>query len=910
MRALRSIIARIGGMLTGGRQDAELDEELQAHLELLTQEHQRRGLSREAARQLARREFGGVAQITEAYRDQRGLPFVDTLAQDVRYAFRMWRRAPGFNVVVILVLALGIGANSAMFTVVNVLLFRPLPGHAADLVGIYSHDPSKPDSYRAFSFPNYADVRDHADVFDGVLAHAFALVGVAQGDAMRRTFVEVVSSNFFSTVGVALAAGRTFTEEEERPGADAPVVIVGYGRWQDAGLNPALIGSTIRINSRDFTIVGVAPSGFTGTTALISPDMWLPLGVFDSVVNDIFRSDRSGLADRSNAALNVAGRLKAGVSLAAANARLEVLAGQLAQAYPAENRGQLLSVSGLSRVNISTSPSDDRGPAVVSAAMMPLAGAVLLIACLNVTNMFLARGTSRKKEIAIRIAVGGGRRRIVRQLLTESVLLAIAGAGLALLFSTWTMRLLVASLASVLPMSLQLDPAPDANVLFATMAFAALSTVVFGLAPALKLSRPDVLSDLKDSGADPRRTERRFGLRAWLVIGQVAISLTLMMAGGLFARGAIKASAGDPGYGYDRLLLASIDPSLSGLDETRARAEVQALLTRIRALPAIEAVGTASQVPFGEFHEGRAVTRAGHADERDARGATYTVVSGGYFKALGLPILRGRDFSAAEETSNVAPRVAMVDEPLAHLLFGSDNPIGQQIALPHREGDTPQDNAPMQIVGVVPGIRDDLFQREPAPHLYVPAGMRYRAATHIHVRRAANGPGDAQVLDMIRRELTAVDPRLPVMELTTMSGFHQRGLLLWVIRAAGRTLTAFGAVALLLAAIGVYGVMSYLASRRTHEFGVRLALGATRGDILWLVFRESIRTTSVGLLIGFPLALTVALLLRSAIYGISAWDPVVVLGAPGVLVAAAALATYLPARRATRTTAMDALRDL
>jgi predicted permease len=901
-------VARVAGALTGARHDAELDAELQAHIDMLADEHEHRGLSRQAARQAALREFGGVTQITEAYREQRGLPFLDVLAQDVRYAARMWRRAPGFNLIVILVLALGIGANSAMFTLVNALLFRPLPGQASDLVGVYSHDPAKPDSYRAFSFPNYVDVRDHADVFDGLLAHTFALVGVKQGDVVRRTFVEVVSANFFSTIGVQLAAGRTFTAEEEQPRANLPVVIVGYTRWKDAGLNPAVIGSTISINSRDFTVVGIAPPGFTGTTALIAPDMWLPLGVFDGVVNDIFRNTGSGLADRANTALNVAGRLKPGVSLAAADARLQVLAAQLAQAYPAENRGQVLSVSRLSRVNISTNPSDDTGPTILSAVMMPLAGAVLLIACLNVTNMFLARGTSRKKEIAIRIAVGGGRRRIIRQLLTESVLLAVAGGALALLVSTWTMRLTVASLTPILPMPLQLDPAPDANVLIATMAFALMSTIVFGLAPALKLSRPDVVSDLKDTGADLRRSERRFGMRAWLVIGQVAVSLTLMIAGGLFARGAIKASSGDPGYRYDRLLLVSIDPGLAGIDEAHARPMMQSVLARIRALPSVEAAGTASQVPFGQFHEGRSVARAGHADERDARGATYTAVSADYFKALGLRVLRGRDFTAAEESSTSVPRVAIVDEPLARSLFGSDDVVGQQIFLPHRDGDTTADNAPMQIVGVVPGIRDDLFQRDPVAHLYVPAGLRYRAATHIHVRRAANGPGDAEVIDMLRRELIAVDSRLPIVELTTMSGFHQRGLLLWVIRAAGRTLTAFGLVALLLAAIGVYGVMSYLASRRMHEFGVRVALGATRRDILWLVFREGFRTTGVGLLIGFPLALSLALLLRSAIYGISPWDPVVIVGAPMVLVTAAALAIYLPARRATRTTAMEALR--
>jgi len=913
VRALRSIAARVAGVLTGAGRDAELDEELQAHIDMLADEHERRGLSREAARQAALREFGGLTQITEAYREQRGLPFIDVLAQDVRYALRMWRRAPGFNLIVVLVLAIGIGANSAMFTLVNALLFRPLPGRVSHLFGLYSHDPGKPNSYRSFSYPNYVDIRDHADVFEGLLAHTFALVGVAQGDITRRTFVEVVSSNFFSTVGVRLAAGRTFTEEEERPGASRAVAIAGYRQWKDAGLDPAFIGSTIRINSRDFTVVGVAPAGFTGTTALMSPDMWLPLGMFDVVVNDIFKNNGETLGSRANGSLNVAGVLKPGVSAAAANARLEVISKQLEAAYPAENRGQLLTVGRLSRVNISTGPSDDTGPAIVSAVMMPLSGAVLLIACLNVTNMFLARGTARKKEIAIRIAVGGGRRRIVRQLLTESVMLAAAAAGLALLFSAWTMRLFLASLPAVLPMSLQLDPTPDANVLFATMAFALLSTIVFGLAPALKLSRPNVISDLKDAGADAPRADRRFGLRAWLVIGQVAISLTLMIAGGLFARGAIKASAGDPGYRYDRVLIASIDPSLAGFDEAHARTLVQSALARIRALPAIEAAGTASQVPFGEFHEGRGVTRAGHgaeSDPRNARDATYTAISAAYFKAIGLPLLRGRDFTAAEETSGSAPRVAIVDEPLARALFGNENPIGEQIVLPHRDGDTPADNAPMQIVGLVPGIRDDLFQSEPAAHLYVPASVRYRATAHIHVRRAANGPGDAQVLDMIRRELAAVDPRLPVVELATMSGLHQRGLLLWVIRSAGRTLTAFGVVALLLAGIGVYGVMSYLASRRTHEFGVRLALGATRRDILWLVFREGIRTTGVGLLIGFPLALALAMLLRSAIYAVSPWDPAVIVVAPVVLIAAAALATYLPARRATRTTAMDALRDL
>ncbi len=896
------------------RRDADLDAELSLHLDHLTEDHVRRGLSPDAARLAARRDLGGIAQVKDTYRDQRGLPFVDTLGQDTRYAVRTLRRSPAFALVVVLVLGLGIGANTAMFTFVNALLFRPLPGRAGELVGLYSHDRTQPDSYRIFSYPNYADIRDQADVFDGLTAYMFALTGIPSGDVTRRTFVQLVSSNYFATLGVPLATGRGFTAEEERPGAALRVVVTSYSRWKQAGLDPAFVGRTLQINTDDYTVVGVAPEGFTGTTALVAPELWLPLGVYDTVVNDIFKNYGGGLADRTTAGLFVAGRLKAGVSPAAAAARLEVVSRRLEEAYPGPNRHQLLTINPLPRVSTSSEPQSDTGLAVMSAVILPLSGAVLLIACLNIANMLLARGTARRKEIAIRVALGGGRARIVRQLLTESFILALAGAAVGLLLGYWSMHLLAASLTPLLPLPLQFDPRPDVRVLVATTVFAGMSTLFFGLGPALKLSRSDVVGDLKEVGGDTRGQGRRVATRGWLVVCQIAVSLTLMTAGGLFARAAMKASAADPGFRYDRELLVGVDPSLAGYDEVRGRASYAAVLDRVRSLPGVEAAGMASIVPFGDFHEGSPVERPGKTTADSVkRSPTYTIVGADYFRSLGLRMRRGREFTLTEEQSASAPRVAMIDETLARLLFPNEDPLGQEVRLAERPDETPAQRArtqPMQIVGVTPALRDELFDRGVTGHLYVPSGSHYRANMNIHVRVShlrdgANAEG--QTLDAIRRSLRALDSRLPVVELTTMRGFHDRGLVLWAMRAAGKTLTGFGALALLLAAIGVYGVKSYVVSQRTREIGIRMALGATSTDVLWMVLRDGARLTLLGLVIGFPLAIGLALFLSRVLVGVSPLDPLVLTLAPATLAAAAAVATYVPARRATRVMPLDAL---
>src|SRR5436190_10483112 len=692
------------------------------------------------------------------------------LLQDLRFGARTLAKTPSFTIVAVGVLALGIGANSAMFTLVNALLLRPLVGRVDELVGLYSHDRTKPESsYRGFAYPNYVDIRDGNDVFDSLMAHTFAMVGVPNGDTTRQTFIEVVSSNYFEALGAPLAAGRAFTLDEERPTARIPVAIV-------TNQHADLLGKTIKVNAIDFTVVGVAPRNFTGTMALISPEMWLPMGMFDVVVNDIFKNNGGGLVDRKNQSLVVAGRLKPGVTMAAAASRLDTLSRQLENAYPAENKEQLLTVHPLPRLGTSTSPGSDAGPAGFAAALMALSGVVLLIACLNISNMLLARGAARRKEIAIRLAGGGGRGRIVRQLLTEGLLLALAGAAGGMLMASWAMGAFARSLAGIMPMGVSFEPKPDAAIVFATVAFAAVATVMSGLGPALKLSKTDLVADLKALSADGSPTlGRRFSSSNVMVVGQIALSLMLLAAGGLFARGALKAAAANPGFSYDRQLLVGTDPQLVQYDEARGRVSYREVLARVRALPGVAAVGMAASVPFGDFHEGHLVERVGGAASQDQAAksnATYRIIGADYFRALDLPMVRGREFTAAEEASPSAPRVVIVDERLARKLFGADDPIGQMIRYSARPGETTgNDGQPMEIVGVAAPIRDELFDREAGPAFYEPWGRHYRGNMFLHVRAARAGT-EAELLQAIRRELRSSDPKLPVLQATTMSAFH------------------------------------------------------------------------------------------------------------------------------------------
>jgi predicted permease len=828
------------------------------------------------------------------------------LLQDLRFAVRSFAKAPGFTSLAVVVLAVAIGANSAAFTIVNALLFRPLPTEAEDVVGLYRFEKTTRD-FHLFPYPNFAEIRERNDVFEVLAAHTYTLAAAPAGDTSRRFMVELITADYFAALRVRLAAGRTFTPDEERPGAGAPVVIAGYDRWAATGFDPGFLGSTMVINGIHFTVVGIAAPGFTGTMALIAPDVWMPLGMFDSIVTDMFKNTGDGLADRRAGTVLAIGRLKPGVSMEAASARLDTLADQLAAADP-DNRDQGLSIARLPRIGSSSSPQTDTGPGIAGAALMGLAGTVLLIGCLNLANMLLARGTMRRKEIALRLALGGARMRIVRQLLTESLLLAAIGAAAGLAFAYWSVSFLVSSLARVLPLSLVFEARPDLNVLAATAVFVGLATVLAGVGPAVKLSRLDLVSDLKEQGSDGARPGA-FTARNLLVVGQLALSLGLLTIGGLFARSAMEAADMDPGFPYDGAILAALDPAVVQIQDNESRELYRRLVARVRSLPGVEAASIASTVPFGNYHEGRMVERPGVARELQY-GPTYRVVGAEYFRTLGLPLLRGREFTRVEEESADVPRVAIIDDVLARQLFEDENPVGQTIRFKVREGEAyARDTEPFQVIGVAAGMREELLDGRPAPHVYVPFGRHFRSAMNLHVKSANPDPRATDaMLETLRRELRALDARLPVLQLTTFKRFHEQGLELWALRTGGRMMMIFGLVALGLAVAGVYGVKSYLVAQRTREIGIRMAIGARPGDVVRMIMRESLGLTLAGLLVGLPIAFAMSSALGAVIVGMSPYDPAVFVAAPFSLGMASLLASYVPARRATHVNPLAALR--
>ena len=837
-----------------------------------------------------------------------------SLLQDLRYSLRLLLKNPGFTAIAVLVLALGIGANSAIFTLANALLLKPLPQDRVPgtLVGLYSKDRTRPDSYRAFSYPNYADIRDGNQAFLSVTAHTLAMVGITEGDATRRTFASIVSANYFQTLNGHLAAGRSFTPEEERPGSQALVAVVSYPYWQKRGGGDDVIGSRVRVNARDFEIIGVTGKNFTGSMVLLTPEVFLPLGVYEMVVNDLFQADKAHtrLDDRESEALMLVGRLRPGLTEAAAAPQLEQLARRLEDAYPAANKNQTFVVNRLPRMGTSTEPGDDGEFFALLGLLQAMAGLVLIIACLNLANMLLARASARRREVGIRLALGSGRGRIMRQLLVEGLALSLVGGASGLIVAAWAMSLLVTSFAGAIPFGIDVVVAtrPDARVLAATIGFAIASTLIFGLWPAWRLARTDVVTELKQQAGDQPGARRRWlSLRHALVVTQIALSLALLTAGGLFLRSAMAAADADPGFEFRQGVAAAIDPSLAGYDETRGRQIYRELLDRVRALPGVKAASVATLIPYGEVTESERVRRPGTTGDAGRASAIANIVGADYFAALGLPVLRGRDFTRGEEESPAGAPVAIIDEPLARRLFPNEDPLGQPIVFV-KDDESPK-GAPFEIVGVVPGLRHDLYDRAPVEHVYTPFGQHYRSWTNLHVKLTGGGR-DAEVaaLEAVRPTIRAVDERLPVLWLKTLEEYRATNLFLWVARAGAKLFTTFGALALFLAVVGLYGVKAYLVSLRTREIGVRLALGAAPRDVLWMILRDGFALTCVGIGVGLGLSALVALAVERLVYQPSPFDPVVFALGPLVLAAAAMAATWIPARRAMRVQPIVALR--
>src|SRR5438876_10988717 len=612
------------------------------------------------------------------------------MTQDFRFACRQLMKAPGFAIAAVFVLALGIGANTAVFSLVNTMLFAP-PGYARayELVQVFSQDKKNPKSFRAFSYPTLTDIRAQNSVFSGVAAHNVALVGLGEKGNTRRVFADIVSADYFAVLGVAPVQGRVFLPEEETPGRDAPVALVSYSYWTRHNRAPSTLGSQIQINGRSFTVTGILPQTFTGTMTVFSPEVWVPLSAYESIANNFATEKNKPLASREGEHLMLIARFKPGMNAIAAEPALKTLAANLEQAFPVEQKDQTFTTRPVSRFSISDDPPDDGDVAAIAPLLMGMAAIVLLVACLNLANMLLARGTARRKEIALRLALGGSRWRVVRQLLTEGLLLALLGGVGGLMLGIWCSGLLARSLSSLMPLDVVWNGGPSLPVLAMTFGFCLLGTVCFALGPAMKLSRSSVIEDLKEHASeDVVRRRWRFLPRNPLVVAQIAFSLALLTAAALFIRGANKAATVETGLKPGASFILEVDASLAGYEPKRAEQLYRNLNERLAALPGVERASISATVPFGMISLSKNVQRAGvhpgpdakpsNAAEGLAFKAAWNSVGADYFSTVGLPVLRGRTFTEAEATQ-AGPRVAIIDEPLAKKLWPDGDALGQRV---------------------------------------------------------------------------------------------------------------------------------------------------------------------------------------------------------------------------------------
>ena len=844
---------------------------------------------------------------------------------DLRFALRTLAKSPGFTAVAIVTLAVAIGVNTAIFSLVNGLLLRPMvPYKPAEVVNLFTARKEANRDYRPFSYAEFTALREANPVFRDVAALNFTLVGMGRDEGMRRSFVFFVSENFFSLLGVRPAAGRFFTSAESRPNANAPVVIASYSLWQRLGGRPDFVGRTLQVNGRPLTVIGITPRGFTGINVVLAPDLWLPFGVYSTYSNSLTSNGSAGdLAGPTTRVLNLLGRLNPGVDFPSAVALLPTLAKRLDALQPPEAAAagaRELQIQAPSRLSISNAPSPDGSVAAGAALMLGMAGVVLLIACLNLANMLLARGTSRAREIAIRLSLGAPRWRVVRQLLVEGLVLSLAGGACGLLIALWSNDLLVQSLNSrfrAMNFSLAIDLRPDTTVVGATFLFCVVATLIFSLGPALKSVRADLVHDLKQQAGEPAaagRWNRFFSARHCLVMIQISLSLVLLFSGGLFLRGALKAAGLNLGFDPAGVEVAEMDFSMTRTDEAAAKRRMFAVLARAQALPGVRHAALTTLLPYGNVDNTNRVMPAEAALVTDPKApqpgfdGIFTAVTPEFLDAIGVRVLRGRTFTVTEAENHDAPPVVMIDERMAKLLFPKDDALGRRIryATPAADG-LP---AEMEVIGIVSSHRHEPGTGEPDGRIYVPLARGYSPDVFLTVQLAARDPKVvAAGLRQLRRELRALDPELPVLRLAPFADLVDGNLNLWVIKLGAMLFGTFGGIALLLAIVGVYGVKAYAVARRTREIGIRMALGAMPVDVLGLVMRQAVLQTAVAIAAGMILALLVGRVLASALFNVSPADPLV-LGATIVILAAAALvACWVPARRATKVDPIIALRS-
>ncbi|HKQ90828.1 MAG TPA: ABC transporter permease [Blastocatellia bacterium] len=812
---------------------------------------------------------------------------MQTAWQDLRYGARMLSKQPAFALIAVITLALGIGANATMFNLVDALLLKPLPGVADpdQLVQIGRTYNSQGFSNSAYA--DYRDFRDQNTTFTGIAAESDQAFHLGTDKTAERVWGVLVSGNYFEVLGVRAAQGRLLQPEDARNEGDSPVAVISERLWRKHFRDESPVGKTISLNSHSYTIVGVA-AGFKGTGALDeNRDVWIPVTMWRRGNPWLVRMGAE-LNSRSSQFVNLFGRLGPGVTVAQAQADLTRIAERLARDYPqSNNEVGVKVVSGLG-----LSPDDRKEVERFAGVQIGVVAVVLLIACANVAGLLLARGASRQKEIGVRMALGAPRWRIAQQLLTESSMLALLGGVLGILVALWLSDWIAAMLPeSQSDLKTQIRFASDWRALGFTLGLSLLTGMLFGLAPALQLSKRDLIPALKDARGSSGRGSRSH-LRSALVVGQVALSLLLLVSAGLFLRTLRNAQAINVGFSYENLLTAKLDLGRQGYTEEQGLVFYRQLLERAGNLPGVQSAGLALTVPLEGNNYGNTVALN---DGRQIN-IRYNLVTPRYLEMMGIPLLLGRPFTERDD-AGAAP-VAIINETFARRAWPNENPVGKYFNWKDGKKETP-----IEVIGVARDSKGAyLFQDTPSAS-YLPFAQRYDGGMTLHLRTTGK-PG--QLIAAVQREIGAFDKKLPVYNVRTLEQYREEALNEKQIQS--QLITASGLLALLLASIGLYGTLSYSVAQRTQEIGVRIALGARGGDVLRMVVGQGLKLVALGVVLGLAGALAVTRLIESLLYGVSATDPLILVAATLLLVIVALMACWIPARRATKVDPMIALR--
>ncbi len=877
---LSRVMKRLRALSHKDELENELDEELRYHLEKQVEQNVRGGMSPEEARHAARRSFGGVEQSKEQCRDARRVRLFEELWQDLRYGLRMLWKNPGFTLIAILALALGIGANTAIFSVVNTVLLRPLPYKDPDRLVMVWEDNTKKGFPRDTPAPaNFIDWRDQNQVFEGMAAIAeqsFNLTGIGEPERIdgRR-----VSASLFPLLGVEPQLGRAFLPEEDSPGGSR-VVILSYGLWQRRfGSDVNITGKPLTLNGESYTVVGVMPPHFQFPSR--EDQLWVPIA---------FTSQ--GAANRGGHYLEVIARTKPGITLEQAQAAMNTIAARLQQQYPDQNTD----------IGAVVIPLHEQVVGDIKPALLVLLGAVgfvLLIACANVANLLLARAAVRQKEIALRVALGASRLRLIRQFLTESILLAALGGAVGLLLSLWGVNLLKAFVPENISQAHAVTI--DAKVLGFTVMVSMLTGLIFGLAPATQASNFNLNETLKEGGRDSAAGSRGNRIRGVLVVAEVAVSLVLLVGAGLLINSFLRLRNVDPGFRADNLLtMRLVLPRQKYPDQTRRTDFYTDLIRRVEALPGVRSAAVTNWIPLVPQGDSQGISIEGRPDPGPGKNPIVVtrVISPHYFSTMGIQLSQGQQFG--EQGRPDSPRVAIISEAMAQRFWPGEDPMGKRF----KTGGFNSPNPWMEIVGVTKDVRQVKLDADPKPQMYVPYTQpEFFVPSHLVVKTNVE-PGSLAAT--VRRTVWEIDRDQPVSNVSTMeevlseSVARQRFTML--------LLCVFAATALALASIGIYGVMSYSVAQRTHEFGIRMALGARGLDVLKLAISQGAKLILIGVAIGLASSFILTRFMSSLLFDVTATDPLTFMGVSLLIVVIALVACFIPARRATKVDPLIALR--